>query len=84
MRVGWVVIICSPFMEVIGDVVTTGVGRCVLEINDDVAVMRRSPWRWIVQLEQVTILRIIVCVISSSFIPSQRTHGQRQLGRPRQ
>jgi hypothetical protein len=48
MRVGWVVVVCSPLMEVVGNVVATGVGCCVLEIDDNVAVVRRSAWWWIV------------------------------------
>jgi hypothetical protein len=48
MRVGWVVVVCSPLVEVVGNIVATGVGCCVLEINDDVAVVRGSARWWIV------------------------------------
>ena len=84
MRVGWVVVVCSPLVEVVGNIVAAGVWRCVLEVDNNVAMMRGSPWRWIIQLEKIAVLRIIVYVISLSFIPRHSTHGQRQLGRPRQ
>lgn len=60
MGVGWVVIVCSPFVEMVGNVVSSGVWCRVLEIDDDVAVMRGSSGWWVVQFEQISVLRIVV------------------------
>lgn len=60
VRVGGVVVVCSPFVEMVGNVVPARIGRCVFEINDDVAVMRWTvPW-WVIQLEQVAVLCVVI------------------------
>jgi len=60
VRVGGMVVVGSPFVEMVRDIVTTGVGCCVLEIDYNVAVVRRSVRRGRVQLEQVAVLCVVV------------------------
>jgi hypothetical protein len=60
MRVGGVVVVCSPFMEMVGNVVPSSVGRSVFKVDDNVAVMRGSAWWRVVQFEQISILSIVV------------------------
>lgn len=33
MRVSWMVVVGSPFVEMVGDIVPTGVGRSIFKIN---------------------------------------------------
>lgn len=60
MRVSGVVIVGSPFVEMVRDIVATSIGCCVLEIDYNVAVVRRSVRRGRVQLEQVAVLCVVV------------------------
>lgn len=58
-------VVCSPFMEVVGDIVPSCIGGGILKVNDNVAVVRGSvAWR-VIQFEQVTILRVVIYSFSA-------------------
>lgn len=36
MRESWVMVVCSPFVEMVGNIVPTGVGRGILKVNHNI------------------------------------------------
>jgi hypothetical protein len=57
-------VVCSPFMEVIGDIIPSCVGGGILKVNDNVAVVWGTvAWRMI-QFQQVSVLCIVIYRLS--------------------
>lgn len=54
-------IICTPFMKVVCNVVTTRIRRSVLKVDDDILMVRRDVWWQLgIEVEQVSVLSVVV------------------------
>jgi hypothetical protein len=74
----WVVVIGSPLVEMVRDIIASSVGGGVFEINDNVAVMRRLVAGWIIQFEEIAVLRVVVWNVSPvMWSASRKTHERR-------
>lgn len=75
----WVVVIGSPLVEMVRDIIASSVGGGVFEINDNVAVMRWLVAGWIIQLEEIAVLRVVVWNVSPVMrSASNKTHERRR------
>jgi hypothetical protein len=61
VRVGLVVVVGLPFVEMVGDIVSSVVGCGVFKVDDDeLMVFRGTRRERLFQLEDVAILRVVV------------------------